>query len=159
MKMTEKGDDGLVPIESEPEQLPEELKEVAQEVGEEKVRRILALHSIHMERHSGPLPHPKLFSQYGEVQKDAPERILRMAEKEQEHEHLKEMKLLEGDEKRANWGLGLGFFIFVIVFIGAIYLISIGFEIAGYVSLAALALNGVINFFRTGRERHISKEK
>lgn len=155
--MPDKGDDELVPAE-EPEQLPDELKEVALEIGEEKVRNIIALHSVHMERHTGPLPHPKLFAQYGEVLPDAPERILRMAEKEQDHEHLKEMKQVEGDEKRANWGLGMGFFIFTTVFFGAIYLIVIGQEIAGYVSLAALVLNALVNFFRTGRERRSKDE-
>ena len=156
--MTDEGGKDLIPGERDEPQLPPELREVAREVGEEKVRRILA---IHQETHSGPLPHPKLFAQYGEVLQDAPERILRMAEKQQEmaqkdqaHSHAVGMKMLDGDEKRANWGLALGFFLFVSVFGGAIYLIAIGYEIAGYVSLGALALSGIVNFIRVGRERN-----
>jgi uncharacterized membrane protein len=161
--MANDGDNDLIPSEGEPPQLPPELIEVAREVGEEKVRRILA---IHAERHSGPLPHPKLFAQYGEALKDAPERILRMAEKQQEmaerdqaHNHAVGMKMLDGDERRANWGLFLGFLLFVVVFGGAVYLIAIGFESAGYASLGALALSGIVNFIRVGRERNPPNDK
>lgn len=36
------------------------------------------------ETHSGPLPSPKSFFEYGQVVPDAPERILRLAEKDQQ---------------------------------------------------------------------------
>ena len=46
---------------------------------------------LSMEHHySGPLPPSQEFKAYGEVMKDAPERILEMAEKEQEHRHQRE---------------------------------------------------------------------
>jgi|SRR5271157_3920044 len=162
--MPDQDDKGIVPNESEPEKIPEALKEVAQELGEERVRRII---NIVQEHYSGPLPHPRQFAQFGEVLPTAPERILRMAEKqqemeerrlvmeekEQEFDHRMRWKMLEGDERRANWGLGLGAFIFVVVFGAAMYLIIAGYQTAGYIALATLALNGIVNFIRVGRER------
>lgn len=153
--MTDDGDKALTPSSNQPEELPEELKKIAQEVGEEKVRRILAIRS---EQYSGPLPHPRLFAEYGRALPDAPERILRMAEKEQDHNLAVGMKMLDGDEKRANWGLGLGFVLVVSLFLGAIYLLAIGYELAGYASLGVIALGGIVNFIRVGRERR-SDEK
>lgn len=41
---------------------------------------------------SGPLPDPNDFKMYGEVLKDAPERILKMAEKEQEYRFKREFR-------------------------------------------------------------------
>lgn len=39
---------------------------------------------------SGPLPHPSLLEEYGNHIENAPERLMRMAEKEQNHTHAME---------------------------------------------------------------------
>ncbi len=59
--------------------IPDEIIEKAG--GKENVRRIFS----YFESFSGPLPHPKIFAQYKAVMPDAPKRIFRMAEKQQEH--------------------------------------------------------------------------
>ena len=45
--------------------------------------------------HQGPLPAPMDFAAYGDVLPDAPERILAMAEKEQEHRHQKDNEQIQ----------------------------------------------------------------
>ena len=54
--------------------------------------------------HSGPLPDPFSFQAYAKVLPDAPERIMRMAEKEQEHRHEMERKIVDAD--RIGYFLG-----------------------------------------------------
>ena len=44
--------------------------------------------------HSGPLPAPETYAQYNEVHPGAAERILRMAEKEQDHRHRSEGRVI-----------------------------------------------------------------
>jgi len=40
-----------------------------------------------MEAHSGPLPHPNILRGYAELIPDGAERVMKMAEKQQDHEH------------------------------------------------------------------------
>lgn len=59
---------------------------------------------------SGALPRPEDFAGYADVVPDAPERILRMAEKEQDHRIETETRIIrsnDGAGKRGQW-LGAG---------------------------------------------------
>lgn len=60
------------------------------------------------EKHSfsGPIPHPDIFRQYGEVLSDAPERILRVFEEDSNHVRKITMAALDAqrtDNRRAHW--------------------------------------------------------
>jgi uncharacterized membrane protein len=57
---------------------------------------------------SGALPRPEDFAKFGEVIADAPERILRMAEKEQEHRIALEAQLVPANTSAARRGQLLG---------------------------------------------------
>ncbi|MHB0940058.1 MAG: DUF2335 domain-containing protein, partial [Armatimonadota bacterium] len=105
------------------------------------------------ESFSGPLPHPKIFAQYKSVMSDAPKRIFRMAELQQEHRFGLENMVIKSDINRANMGLWLGFILFLSFGIGAMVLLAIGKDIQGYSLLATSILGGAINFIRVGRER------
>lgn len=55
---------------------------------------------------SGPIPHPEVFRQYGEVLPDAPERILRVFEEDSKHVREITMAALNAqrtDNQRAHW--------------------------------------------------------
>lgn len=55
---------------------------------------------------SGPIPHPEIFRQYGEVLPDAPERILRVFEEDSKHVREITMAALNAqraDNRRAHW--------------------------------------------------------
>ncbi len=54
----------------------------------------------------GPIPHPDIFRQYGEVIPDAPERILRVFEEDSEHIRIIQMEALKAqksDNQRIHW--------------------------------------------------------
>ena len=57
---------------------------------------------------AGALPRPEDFAKYAEVVPDAPERILRMAEKEQEHRISLEQQIVPADNKAGARGQWLG---------------------------------------------------
>ena len=48
-----------------------------------------------VQQYSGPLPHPEALIKYNEAAPDAAERIIAMAEKEMEHRHHEEDRLLK----------------------------------------------------------------
>lgn len=77
---------------------------------------------VRQQRYSGPLPHPDLFRQYGEVIPDAPERILRVFEDDSRHVREIQRDVLDAqkrDNQRVHWmaySLILGGFAISLVF-------------------------------------------
>lgn len=64
---------------------------------------------IQSERHwSGVLPRPEDFARFGEVVPDAPERLLKMAEKEQAHRIAMEASILPANQAAGRRGQILG---------------------------------------------------
>lgn len=55
---------------------------------------------------AGPIPHPEIFREYGEIIPDAPERILRVFEDDSKHVRDIQVNALEAekqDNKRVHW--------------------------------------------------------
>ena len=130
--------------------LPEDFKDLLTRVGDkETVMRIISI----AEEYSGTVPHPRTIAQFKETMPDAPDRIFRMAEKQQDHRIYLETKVIEGDIRRADMGLILGFIIFIAFGIGGMALLFVGKDLEGYIALATSILGGVGNFIRVGRER------
>lgn len=61
-----------------------------------------------MTMYSGPLPDPDTMLRYKQVQDDAADRIIKMAEKEQAHRHSTDHKRLDNDRKAKALGQILG---------------------------------------------------
>ena len=61
---------------------------------EKKVEQIVGIIGITHESFRGPIPHPQILKGYQEIVTDAPERIIRMAEKEQMHRQSVENEML-----------------------------------------------------------------
>ena len=143
--------------------LPVEIIELLAEAEDEEGRidsKFAASVFARSERFSGPLPPPKLFAQYKEVMPDAPERILSMAESQQAHRIKMEDAIVTGSETRANWGTGLGFFLFLIMIGGGIYLLMNGYDIAAYGFFVTAIAGSAVNFFLVIREqRSIEKDE
>ena len=98
-------------------------------------------------RHEGPLPTPADFALYGDVMPDAPERILAMAEKEQEHRHQidnDQISILkskqDAENKESMIGLIAGIAFVGIFFLFGCYLIVIGKPVSGWVSVGTSVL-------------------
>lgn len=69
-------------------------------------RESVEIHSARM--WSGILPRPEDFAKFGEVVPDAPERLLRMAELEQQHRISIEAKIIPENQKAGSRGQWLG---------------------------------------------------
>ena len=131
-----------------------ELEELTKEVGSRETAIKIVSYA---EKYSGFLPHPRIMAQYKSILPDAPDRIITMAEIQQQHRMRLESSVIQGDVYRANLGLALGFTLFFSFAIGAIFLLGIGKDIQGYSFLATSILGGIGNFIKVGRER--SKER
>lgn len=127
-----------------------ELEELAKEFGsKETAIKIVA----YAEKFAGILPHPRIMAQYKTILPSAPDRLITMAETQQQHRIRLETSVIQGDVYRANLGLLLGFLLFAIFGVGAIILLGIGKSIEGYSLLATSLIGGIGNFIKVGRER------
>ena len=70
---------------------------------------------------SGALPRPQDFAAYAEVVPDAPERILKMAELEQQHRISSESTIIQANDRAGTRGQWLGAGISVIAMLLAVY--------------------------------------
>ena len=75
-----------------------------------------------MQQFSGPFPHPEILNKYNAVIPNGAERIMVMAEKQQNHRISLEKFVLENDARRADFGLILGFILALLVVGGGIRL-------------------------------------
>jgi uncharacterized membrane protein len=91
---------------------------------------------------SGPLPPPQILGQYDEVLPGAAERILRMAEKQQDHR----IGVDQSGIRRANWGLGAGYSLSVMGLISTTFLVMHGHDVAGSVLGGSTFLSLVSTF-------------
>jgi uncharacterized membrane protein len=98
------------------------------------------------EAFSGPLPHPRHFQRYGEVDVTAPGRILAMAEKEQQFRHHIVEQSLKTDMWSHFTGLVMGWLINLCLIVGAVYLAALGQVAIPAVLMGAAALNVVRTF-------------
>ena len=95
--------------------------------------QVQAIHQVEIS--SGPLPHPQLFQAYDVTLPGAAERILRMAETEQQHRHDEQSVRTRSDialESRGQW---MAFLAVMAGMIGGIALIALGKSIEGSVAV------------------------
>ena len=93
-----------------------------------------------MEKFSGPLPPPVILEHYNKIIPDGANRILKLVEQQQTHRHHLEKTVIEGDVKRSDRGLILGFIIALVISVGGMILIAIGCDISGL----SLILGGIV---------------
>jgi len=132
-----------------PDEVKDLIKDLSRTGDREAVMRAISI----VELFSGPLPHPRIMAQYKEVMPDAPDRIFKMAEKQQDHRCGLENKVIEGDVKRANTGLILGFILFIFFGVGGIILLALGKDLQGYIALGVSLLGNVGSLIKVGIER------
>ena len=89
----------------------QELVKFVSNLPEEKRRdliEVLAVSTRFEKTFSGPLPAPEDFEQYNKVLPDAANRIMAMAEKEQQIRADSQAKMLANDRRRINGATGIG---------------------------------------------------
>lgn len=114
--------------------------------------------AIKQESFSGPLPHPDLLRGYDAIKSGFAERIVRMAEKEQEHRFEREKIQLDCDKKvisdaasESKRGQYFALIISVLFLIGSVVLALFGHDtIAGILGGGTLA--SIVTVFITGRK-------
>ena len=130
------------------------------EVHQQPNRKIVR--ASHTESFSGPIPPPDLLERYNKVIPNGADRILAMAEQQQLHRQFMEKSVVEGDVRRSDRGLILGFIITVMFGAGGIYLVATGHDLNGlaviFVPLAGLV--GTFIYSQNSRRRErIEKSK
>lgn len=100
---------------------------------------------------SGPLPPPSMYAGYNEVLPGSAERILSMAEKEQEHRINWEDRALETTTREAALGQWLGFATGLACIASSIYLAMNGNQLVAGI-LAGVSVLGLVKKFIRGRD-------
>lgn len=107
---------------------------------------------VRAEAFSGPLPPPAMLSDYNNLVPRGAERILAMAEKQQDHRHEIEKRVIGGNVSAQVRGQYFAFFLALLIIVGAIYLIALGMPIWGFSTLIA-TIGGLAFVFITGRKK------
>jgi len=99
-----------------------------------------------MGRWSGPLPPPAALEQFERASPGAADRILTMAEREEEHRQDLERIMVSSEIRSRNRGQFLGFLIAAITLIGGIWLVYEGKDWPGLVAILT-PLIGLVGIF------------
>lgn len=107
---------------------------------------------IHQRRsHSGPLPDPSTLVEYNNAVPDAAERIIQMAEKQQQHRMEIEKAVVFSSNRQSSIGQILGFIIALVCIGGAVYLALNGYEKTAIV-IATTTIIGLCTIFVLGKK-------
>lgn len=87
---------------------------------------------VHQEAYQGPLPHPDLLVKYEEIIPGSAERILSMAEKEQQHRHQLENEVIKKEITQKGRGLNFGFTLALLIVVVGAYLLIIDKSLQGF---------------------------
>ncbi len=108
--------------------------------------RMLGVRATYAEHFSGPLPPPDLMDRYERILPGASERIFKMAEKEQEHQHALEKTLPEIAKRGQLFGFMLG----LSGIVGGVVLVAMGMSIAGF-GVFLLSLGSLLGVYMYGQ--------
>lgn len=106
---------------------------------------------------AGPLPHPSIMQEYESIVPGAAQRLLNMAEKQQEHRMRMETKLVSTGVRRIIFGQIFGFIIGFIGTAGSLYLVYLGHDTAG-AAIGSTSLVALVSIFVLGK-RNSNNEK
>ena len=98
----------------------------------------------HFEGFKGPIPPPEILRDYENIKPGFAERIIAMAEREQNHRHDIENKLVISEIKNTKLGLIFAFIIGISAIFSGTYILLNGYKLGGSVlsGIAAITLVG-----------------
>jgi len=88
------------------------------------------------ELHIGPLPHPNTLAAYDQIVPGSASMLMEEFREQGAHRRRLEEKVVEGDQRRANYGLVLGYIGILFLLLGGIASIVIGYGPYGIVLIA-----------------------
>lgn len=100
---------------------------------------------------SGPIPSPQILAGYEQILPGAAERVVAMAEKEQEHRHRMESRMVSGTLRTVLVGQVLGGALGLVVCTGGTWAIIQGQATGGAVAVVS-ALASMVGAFLLGRK-------
>lgn len=110
-----------------------------------------ALMVMRSEMYSGPIPPPEALARYEEIQPGAADRILTMAEKQQEHRMALETKAIGGQVDQSKRGQLFGFIlVFVCIAVAVFFAVYFGMT-AFAVTFLCVTMVSVVGLFVTGK--------
>lgn len=110
---------------------------------------------VHQEAYQGPLPHPDLLVKYEEIIPGSAERILSMAEKEQQHRHQLENEVIKKEIAQKGRGLNFGFTLALLIIVIGAYLLVIDKSLQGFsLILGSIAMIIVPFFFNKNNNQN-----
>ncbi|MDY3006275.1 DUF2335 domain-containing protein [Anaerococcus porci] len=108
---------------------------------------------------AGPLPHPDILKGYGNIDSSFPDRILKLAEKDQEHSISMEQYAIEENFKANKRGTYAGLIVCVLaIFIGA-FLIYNDKSVAGLVTLLTPLAGLIVVFIKSNKKDNSNYNK
>lgn len=126
---------------------PDKVQEATQHIGQ------MVVSELYQEFHQGPLPTPRLLNGYEEVLPGSAERIVQMAEREQEHRHGQEGRIVGGEIGLKFIGQGFAFASLILMIGLLAYMVYAG--AAGQAAtLGVVMVTGVIGLFLAPRFFH-----
>lgn len=144
----------------------EEIQEILQEVPDEVLIGVIAdrfqrepneevkkvVQIVAEQSFSGPIPPPSMLREYNAVDEGLANRIVTMAETQQNHRQQLESNSVEAAIKTESRGQHYALIVSVLIIAGSMYLIGTGKEISGSI-LAGGTLTGLAYIFITGRKK------
>lgn len=101
--------------------------------------------------HAGPLPSVETFREYGEVLADAPERIMLMAEKEQDATHEARRTHQRDERHLVSQGQWMGFIAMMIALCGGIWMAYLGHVAFACALVSPAVLTPIMRFYFKGK--------
>lgn len=121
--------------------VPESKKEVVKE----------ALTVIRSEMYSGPIPSPEALARYEEIQSGAADRIIKMAEKQQDHRMALENIAVGGQVEQSKRGQIFGF-VAIFMCIGVAIFFAVFFDMTTFAaSFLSVTMVVLVSIFVTGK--------
>lgn len=110
-----------------------------------------ALMVIRSEVFSGPIPPPEALARYEEIQSGAADRIIKMAEKQQDHRMSLEKKAIGGQIEQSKRGQIFGF-IAILLCIGVAIFFAASFDMTTFAaSFLSITMVVLVGLFVTGK--------
>ncbi len=150
--------EGSSPVETDAINLSPELADALKNVDPD--HRAVLIHyfrQTHLSSFTGPIPPPEVLQGYENVKQGFADRILTMAEKQQDHRISSESKMIKESANETSRGQWFGFIIAISFLVGAVILGLTGHEWLGGV-IGGGTLVSLVTVFLTNRPAKKSED-
>lgn len=101
---------------------------------------------------SGPLPAPEDLAGYENCYPGSADRIITMAEKEQDHRFSQDKKVLSAYEKIENKGMNFSFFVTMSFLAAGVFIVCSGKDVQGFALLSPVIIQFFVHIFKNFKD-------